>query len=257
MSRKKTRKSQNWHDTNVVNMTEALMMNGRAMQEGPKRKTWTSHDLKNIKPLRPAQEDMVHDFLAGKNILAHGSAGTGKTFLAIYLALTELLHKDGQFDKIIIVRSAVPTRDMGFMPGSLTEKIALYELPYVDIFHDLFGRFSTYEDMKHSGLVEFTTTSYIRGLTWDNAIIIVDEVQNMEFHEINSIMTRVGMGTRIILAGDIPQTDLRRKGERTGMDRLLDILKKMKDFSSIKFNHDDIVRSDFVKSWIIASEEIV
>lgn len=235
---------------------DLVVNNQRAMSEGPKPKKWSSHDLKRIKPLTPTQEDMFKAWFQGDNVVAHGSAGTGKTFLAMYLALYEQLERREQ-QKIIVVRSAVPTREVGHLPGTLEEKTALYELPYHDICHELIGRRSTYQDMKDAGLIEFMTTSFIRGLTWDNAIIIVEEGENMTFHEIDSVMTRVGENSRVIFTGDLVQTDLdgSRKNGACGMGRFLNVVDRMDAFASIKFTPDDIVRSHFVKSWIVASQE--
>jgi len=240
--------------TEIESLSLALSLNGKAQEEGPRRKHWNQHDLKTIKPLTDSQEDLFHSWYNNKNICAYGSAGTGKTFLALYLALSEVLKR--QQSRIIIVRSAVPTRDVGFLPGTLEEKTALYELPYHDILAELVGRNSTYADMKEAGLIEFVSTSFIRGLTWDNAVIVIDEGENMTFHEIDSIMTRVGENTRIIFTGDLKQTDLDgKKGNTSGMGDALRVFDKMEQFDSIAFNKYDIVRSDFVKSWIIASEQ--
>lgn len=244
---------------NVYQLTEALVRNGKAMEEGPRRKTWSIHDLKIISPLTPVQHDFFQDFISGKNICGHGSAGTGKTFIAIYLALNEILRKDTPHKQIIIIRSAVSTRDLGFMPGTLEEKTALYEAPYKDMFVELLGRYSSYDDMKEAGKVEFCTTSFVRGLTWDNAIVIIDESQNMTFHEINSIMTRVGVNTRIIVVGDSIQSDLdhkARKQDSSGLKEFIKVVLTMKEFSVLKFTKNDIVRSEFVKSWIVACEEL-
>lgn len=250
----KQRRSSSRSTNNIY--PEQFIQNVRAVQEGPKRKHWTRHDLKNVQPLTATQHEMFEDFFQGFHLIAHGSAGTGKTFLACFLALNELLDPSNNYDRIIIVRSAVPTRDVGFMPGTLSEKVALYELPYKDIFGDLLGKFSSYEDMKEAGYVEFCTTSYVRGLTWDNAIVIVDEAQSATFHEINSVITRIGKNTRLIIAGDIPQTDLRKKHEVGGMQDLITVAGNMNQFSVIEFTHHDIVRSEFVKSWIKACDEL-
>lgn len=222
----------------------------------PKRRRWSLYDLKNIKPLTPAQEDMIHTFVNGQNVCAYGSAGTGKSFLAIYLALNEVLNPDTKQDHIILVRSVVPTRDIGFLPGTLEEKIALYETPYHDIFGEIIGRDSTYKDMKDAKLVEFITTSFIRGLTWNNAVVVVEESQNMTAQEINSVMTRVGVDTRVIFTGDTRQSDLAHKanGQGSGMEHFLKVIDKMNEFEKIHFTVQDIVRSDFVKHWIIACE---
>lgn len=230
------------------------LTNQQAALEGPKRKKWNIHDLKKVKPLTPTQDEMFHAWFQGDHICAHGSAGTGKTFLALYLAFLEILETQDQ-NKIMLVRSAVPTREIGHLPGTLEEKTALYELPYHEICHELFGRKTTYQDMKDAGAIEFMTTSFIRGLTWDNAVVIVDEGENMTFHEINSIMTRLGRNSRVIFTGDIVQTDLdgRRNGT-CGMEHFLNVIDNMNIFSSIEFFKEDIVRDDFVKAWITATE---
>jgi phosphate starvation-inducible protein PhoH len=200
---------------------------------------------------------MFHAFINGKNLCAHGTAGTGKTFVALYLALNEmLLHHT--CDRIIIVRSAVPSRDVGFLPGTLEEKIAVYEQPYVALFHELIGRPTSYQDMKDGGVVEFVTTSFLRGLTWDNAIIIVDECQNMTFEELNTIMTRVGEHSRIMVVGDVAQPDLHQQRNRvdvTGMEKFLRIVSRMGEFYTVKFTRHDIVRGPLVKAWIEACED--
>lgn len=236
-------------------LKQALYANGIAHEEGPRKKTWSTKDLKHIKPITAAQEEMFHTWFQGKHLCASGSAGTGKTFLAFYLALNEVLA--GKAQKIIIVRSTVATRDIGFLPGTIEEKTAMYELPYHDIAWELVGRASTYENMKQAGIIEFMITSFVRGLTWDNAIVIIDEGQNMTFHEINSVMTRIGNNTRIIMTGDTKQTDL-TEGKKhlglEGMSQAIKVFENMDAFASIHFTKHDIVRSEFVKSWIIACE---
>ena len=251
---KKRKRSRN---AQIIDLADALVNNGHAIQEGPKRKKWTRHDLKHIKPLTTNQEEMFRAFFEGKHICAHGSAGTGKTFIAIYLALNEMFHSQ-TIDRIVIVRSAVPTRDMGFMKGTLEEKEALYELPYAEMFTELLGRRNSYQDMKDADVVRFCTTSYVRGLTWDNAVVIVDEVQNMNFHEINSIVTRLGDSSRVILVGDLRQNDLHnRRHDQSGIDSLIKVAEQMPAFGVVHFTKHDIVRSAFVKSWICTSEEVL
>jgi phosphate starvation-inducible PhoH-like protein len=231
--------------------------NTKAMEEGPIKKKWTSFDLNTIKPLTSTQEDMFHAWYEGKHICASGTAGTGKTFLALYLAFQEILNKQYYPNRIILVRSNVKTREIGALPGDLNEKMADYENPYKDMCEELFGRPSTYEDMKHAGLIAFMPTSFIRGLTWHNAVVIVDEGQNLNFHEINSIMTRIGENTRVIVTGDIHQSDLPHNGkDKSGMRQFLDVMKDMAVFESLNFTRYDIVRSEFVKSWIMATEHL-
>lgn len=255
MSNTRARSKGRTKQDQVYHLTQALYDNGRAQLEGPKRKRWSRHDLKTIKPLTERQEDMFHAFMSGQNVVAAGSAGTGKTYIAIYLALNEILSAQSEASQLIIIRSVVPTREIGHLPGTLEEKAAVYELPYGDMFAELVGHANSYQDMKAAGIVQFHTTSFIRGLTWDNTIVVVDEGQNMDFHEINSLMTRIGQNSRVIFAGDIPQSDLRKKYETSGMDKFLRVAKRMSDFSTIEFTREDIVRSDFVKRWITACED--
>lgn len=209
--------------------------------------------LAEISPLTTTQENAFHANGDNKHLLLYGVAGTGKTFLAAYFALSDLLV--GNARQIIIVRSAVTTRDQGFLPGTLQEKMALYEAPYREIFAELCGgRRDVYDLLKKRDYLEFMSTSFIRGVTFDDAIIIVDEVQNCTDHEINSILTRVGKNTRVILCGDHRQDDLKMSGKKTqisGIQILLKIARAMKSFSLIEFGVHDIVRSGFVKEYII------
>jgi len=210
-----------------------------------------------MQPLRPAndkQADAIQSWVQGSNLALLGSTGTGKTSLGVYLACTSMLRKDEVVDKIIIVRSAVQSRNVGFLPGDLTEKLAAYEEPYIRAFASLFGRDSTYNDMKDAGKVIFCSTSFLRGVTFENAVILLDEAQNCQFDEINTVLSRLGHGSRVIIMGDKRQTDLERK-EPSGLPAFTEIVKDIKGFQTILFNRYDIVRSGFVRSWIIASED--
>ena len=233
----------------------ALQQDVAAKVEGPIKKRWSKHDIKPVQALTENQKNMFIQYYQGDSVLGYGSAGTGKTFLASYLALSDVVDHTKPQDKIVVVRSAVQARDIGFMPGTEEEKNQYFEAPYMRIFQELCGRASTYKDMKAAGLIEFVTTTFIRGVTWDNAIIIVDEIQNLNADEINTVMTRVGRDSRVILCGDTKQNDLKKKAsDASGLGQLLKIIPHMKNFSSVQFTHDDIVRSSFVKEWIIASE---
>lgn len=210
--------------------------------------------LKSIKPITKNQEKAFHSFFSEKNLLLYGFAGTGKTYIGLYLALNELIK--GNHRKICIVRSAVNSRDIGFLPGTIQEKIALYEVPYREMMKDLLERGDGYDLLKSKHTLEFMTTSFLRGITIDDAVIVVDEVQNMTDHEISSILTRVGQNCRVILCGDFMQDDLkinsRGKNQESGMEILLDTVKRMGCFDCIEFQIEDIVRSGFVKEYIIA-----
>lgn len=254
----KKRRSENHEHLKFLEQT--LHLNGQALVEGPtKKKTWSIHDLKSIQPLTENQRLMFEGFSEGYNLFAHGSAGTGKTYLALYLALSEVLRLEKkQQTKIIIVRSAVPSRDSGFLPGTYEEKMAIYEAPYKDICADLIGRQSTYDNMKEAGLIEFQSTSYLRGLTWDDTIVIIDEIQSMTWHELNTVITRLGKNARLMVIGDRAQNDLvYKRNELTGIESAFKVIDRLSnDFWQINFKPDDICRSRFVKAWILACEEV-
>jgi phosphate starvation-inducible PhoH-like protein len=226
-------------------------------KEHKKNKSLSKHDLKVIKPLTDAQEEMMKSYMSGSSILATGSSGTGKTFIALYLALNDMLDKNMPQNKINIIRSVVATREIGFLPGDLEEKMEVYETPYVDIFSELFnGKPTCYNNFKKQQKVNFMSTSFLRGQTWDNTIVVVDEAQNMNFHEINTIMTRIGHNSKVIIAGDSKQTDLFKSNKDSSyMTELERVLRDNKFFDTIAFNKHDIVRSDFVKSWIECTED--
>jgi len=199
--------------------------------------------LKEIEPLTKSQLEV---FESTKHLMLHGCAGTGKTFISLYLALDDLQKEE--YDRIILVRSAVPTREMGFLPGTEDEKSKVYENPYVNILQELFSRGDNpYGQMKQKGIINFLTTSYIRGTTFNNSVVIVDECQNMTFHELDSIITRVGQNCRIIFCGDFFQADLRNNG----LHDFMKIIKAMDEFDFVEFGINDIVRSDFVKSYLV------
>jgi phosphate starvation-inducible protein PhoH len=200
--------------------------------------------------IEPLTRNQVKAFESSKNLILHGLAGTGKTFISSYLAYDDM--SKGVYDKLVIIRSAVPTRDMGFLPGTEKEKASVYEEPYKDIANELFQRGDAYGIMKQKNLVEFMTTSFIRGITLRDAVIIIDECQNMSFHELDSIITRMGENCRVIFCGDFRQADLKQNG----MENFMQILKRMELFDFIDFQVEDIVRSDFVKSYIIAKNEL-
>ena len=210
-----------------------------------------------IKPLTENQKLTFEYYNQNYNLLLHGTAGTGKTFITIYLALKEIITKE-KYSKLVIVRSAVPTRNVGFMPGNLKEKNRMYEAPYAGICAELFGRADAYEVLKNKNIMQFTTTSYLRGTTLDDAIVVVDECQNMSDQELHTIMTRIGENSKIIFCGDTNQDDLtsERFMESSGLKKFMQVLKNMKEFAFVQFTSKDIVRSDLVKSYIIARENL-
>lgn len=219
------------------------------------RYTLGNMSLKTITPLTDNQRKTFETYRAGKNLMLHGMAGTGKTFISMYLALNDVINRE-LYDNVTIVRSVVPTRDMGFLPGNQKEKSQAYEMPYFPIATDLFGRGDAYEVLKQKKLVNFITTSFIRGTTINDSVIIVDEVENMTFHEIDSVITRCGKNCKIIFCGDFRQSDLLKSDEKNGLLRFMDIVDKLRDFGYIEFGQDDIVRSGLVRDYIIAKTEL-
>lgn len=210
-------------------------------------------DLKTFQPLTENQKTFFDAYKRGDYFVAlHGVAGTGKTFIAMYKALEEVLDKSNPFDKIIIVRSAVQSREMGHLPGDVGEKMDIYQQPYRQICETLFGRKDAYQRLEEQGHIEFISTSFIRGMSFDDAIIIVDEMQNMNFEEIDTVMTRVGYRSKIIWCGDYRQTDLRKSNDKSGLLKFFDIAHHMGAFTRVEFTTDDIVRSSLVKDYILA-----
>jgi predicted ribonuclease YlaK len=211
-------------------------------------------DLKTFQPLTDNQRIFFDAYKRGDYFVAlHGVAGTGKTFCAVYKALEEVLEKSNPFKKIIIVRSAVQSREIGHLPGDVTEKMEIYSQPYVQICHTLFDRKDAYQRLEEQGYIEFISTSFIRGMSFDDAIIIVDEMQNLTFEEIDTVMTRVGYRSKIIWCGDYRQTDLNRKrNDMSGILKFFDIADRMGAFTKVEFTPEDIVRSSLVKDYILA-----
>ena len=212
-------------------------------------------DVERRWPLTETQRNVIAAYNEGQHLVLHGVAGTGKTFLSMYLALNEVLTTE-DVDKVYIIRSVVPTRDMGFLPGNARQKAAVYEAPYSAIATELFGRGDAYDILKNKNNVEFLSTSFIRGTTFRNCIIIADEINNMTFHELDSLITRVGNNCRIIFCGDYRQTDLITTADRNGLQRFMNVLNTIKSFTHIEFGISDIVRSGIVKEYIISKSDL-
>ena len=219
----------------------------------------SSFKLREVKPLTTTQEDVIRAYGEGHNIFMYGVAGTGKSFLSLYLAFQNIINdKSNNYHKIYIVRSAVASRSLGFLPGDPNEKVMIYEEPYIGIVNNLFSRGDAWETCKRKGIIEFRSTSYLRGITLDNCIILFDEVQNCRFEELDTLTTRYGKNCRLMICGDLEQSDLTcNKNDVTGLPRYIKIIKSMDDyFRFIEFNVGDIVRSGFVKDYITKKHEL-
>jgi len=226
-------------------------------QQGGKEESVQRNNLslKHFEPLT-ANQKLTYQNFNHKNLMLHGMAGTGKSFISLYLSLKEVIKTDSIYKKVVIVRSVVPTRDMGFLPGNNKEKAKVYEAPYYAICSELFGRGDAYEVLKSRGIVDFISTSFIRGITLNDSIIVVDEIANLTLHELDSIITRVGKNCKIIFSGDFSQSDFTREQDRNGLKDFMKIIDRMKSFEFIEFNENDIVRSAMVKEYIISKHRL-
>ena len=220
-------------------------------------------DLVSIKPITDNQKVVFEAWRKqNKNLFLFGAAGTGKTFISLYLALEQVLDPKTKYQNVIIIRSVVPTRDIGFLPGDEEDKSALYQVPYHNMVQFMFEQSSDtafsmlYDRLKNQNSVTFLTTSYLRGITLDNAIVIVDESQNCNFHELDTIVTRVGQDSKIIFCGDFFQSDLTKMAEKEGLQDFMRILENMKEFEVVEFTIGDIVRSGFVRSYLIEKTKL-
>ena len=227
-----------------------------------KQKEITYSQLNQIKPVTDSQKVVFDSWKQGLNQFLFGCAGTGKTFVSLYLALSEVLQNDTPYDKVVMVRSLIPTREIGFLPGDEEDKAALYQVPYSNMMQFMFEQpneqafESLYNRIKAQGSFYFLSTSFLRGLTFDNSIIIVDECQNLNFHELDTIITRVGQDSKIVFCGDFSQTDLTKTNERNGLMDFLQILQEMEEFNCVEFNIGDIVRSGFVRNYLIQKTKL-
>ena len=223
-----------------------------------RKKPIGSEHLLDIKPLTPSQEKVFEAWEKQKNMFLFGAAGTGKSFVTMYLALRDILDEKTPYNKLYVVRSLVPTREIGFLPGDHEDKANLYQIPYKNMVRFMFEMPDDpsfemlYANLKAQDTVSFWSTSFIRGTTIDNSIVLVDESENLNFHELDSIITRLGVNSRIIFAGDAAQTDLTKAHEKTGIMDFKKIIDDMDEFESIEFGIDDIVRSGIVKSYLIS-----
>ena len=235
---------------------------GLTAKQMKRKKPINAEMLRDIEPLTQNQKTLFDSYATGKNIVAYGVAGTGKTFITLYNALRDVLDEKTPYERIHIVRSLVATREIGFLPGDHEDKSYLYQIPYIDMVKYMFEMPSEadfemlYGNLKTQDTITFLSTSFIRGTTFDKSIIIVDEYQNLNYHELDSIMTRVGSDSKIMFCGDATQSDLVRTNERNGLIDFMKILRLMSSVDILEFGVEDIVRSGLVKEYILAKLEL-
>ena len=235
---------------------------GLTAKQMKRKKPINSDFLRDIEPLTDNQKVLFDAYDAGKNVVAYGAAGTGKTFITLYNALCDVLDPTTPYEKIYLVRSLVATREIGFLPGDHEDKSSLYQIPYKNMVKYMFelpteADFEMlYGNLKTQGTISFWSTSFIRGTTLDNAIVIVDEFQNLNYHELDSIITRVGENTKIMFCGDATQSDLLKQNERNGIVDFMRILRLMPSVDMVEFGVEDIVRSGLCKEYLIAKLEL-
>ena len=235
---------------------------GLTAKQMRRKKPVNSEYLVNIEPITENQKILFNSYNEGKNIISYGAAGTGKTFVTLYNALKNVLDESTPYEKIYIVRSLVATREIGFLPGDHEDKSDIYQVPYKHMVKYMFEMSTDadfemlYGNLKTQGTIDFWSTSFIRGTTFDNAIIIVDEFQNLNYHELDSIMTRVGQDSKIMFCGDATQSDLTKTNERNGIMDFMRVIRLMPSLDIIEFGVEDIVRSGLVKEYILAKMEV-
>ena len=231
---------------------------GYTAKQMRKKKPINNEYLVDITPLTDNQKILFDSYNQQKNIVAYGVAGTGKTFITLYNALKDVLDETTPYERVYIVRSLVSTREIGFLPGDHEDKADIYQIPYKHMVKYMFQMPSDadfemlYGNLRSQETIKFWSTSFIRGTTLDNAIIIVDEFQNLNFHELDSIITRVGENSKICFCGDATQSDLTKTNDRNGIVDFMNILRKMVSFDIIEFDVNDIVRSGLGKEYIVA-----
>ena len=231
---------------------------GMSAKQMRRKKPINLDHLKVIEPLTDNQERVFNSYAEGKNLVLHGAAGTGKTFISLYLALKDVLEPSSPYEKVYMVRSLVPTREIGFLPGDHEYKSNLYQIPYKNMVKYMFQMPDDpafemlYDNLRAQETISFWSTSFIRGVTMDNCVVIVDEFSNLNFHELDSMITRVGENCKIIFSGDYTQSDLVKSNEKNGVLDFMRILQTMQSFDCVEFGIEDIVRSGLVREYLIS-----
>ncbi len=243
--------------------TQSPVPFGMSNRQMKRKKPINADLMRSVEPLTESQKELFRCYQNNQNLVAYGCAGTGKTFITLYNALKDVMDMKSPYEKIYIVRSLVATREIGFLPGDHEDKSSLYQIPYKNMVKYMFelpteADFEMlYGNLKTQGTISFWSTSFIRGTTLDNAIVIVDEFQNLNYHELDSIITRIGENSKIMFCGDATQSDLTKSAEKNGIADFMKILRIMPSVDIIEFGVEDIVRSGLVKEYLLAKMETI
>lgn len=223
------------------------------MQQKPKtktRRTRTKHDTTKSRielvPRNGNQGAYIKALDESNQVIVFGPAGTGKTYVVSTYAANAYHMKD--IDKIVITRPHVAVgKDIGYLPGTLEEKSAPWALPVLDVLERKLGK-GVVETALKNGNIEVAPLALMRGRSFDNTFVICDEAQNISLPELKMLVTRIGEGSKLVLNGDIQQSDLK---EADGLSKIVHLTKKhMLPIPIIEFGVDDIVRSDICRLWI-------
>ena len=206
----------------------------------------TTRKVSGIVPKTEKQKELLDALKASSQVFILGPAGTGKTYVTATYAAD--LYTTKEIDKIVITRPHVAVgKELGFLKGDLQEKTMPWALPVLDVLEKHLGK-GTVETAIKNGNIEMAPLALMRGRSFDNAFIIVDETQNITTHELKMLLTRVGEDTTIVLNGDIQQSDLK---EADGLSKVIHLAKKhMLPVPIIEFGVDDIIRSDICAQWV-------
>lgn len=233
------------------------MRKNKNEEQLPKLSKLKLDSLLELKAKNEKQDAAMKEYDTGQNLILSGSAGTGKTFIGLGLAIEDVLDPNTDYNRLLIIRSAVPTRDMGFLPGDEEEKKEVYSRPYVSIMSELFNDRLAWQKLQAFNQLQFDTTSYTRGHTWNNCIVVIDEMQNLSFHELDSVISRMGDRSKIIFCGDYYQTDFVKSNEKDGLHNFMKIINRLESFTTVEFTWKDIVRSKLVRDYIVTKEMLI
>ena len=211
-----------------------------------------THKGKPLKPKTLGQKNYVNSIRNKDIVFGVGPAGTGKTYIAVAMAINA--YKTKEVQKIILARPAVEAGErLGFLPGDLQDKVDPYLRPLYDALYDVLGRDAALR-LKEKEVIEVVPLAYMRGRTLDNSFIILDEAQNTTREQMKMFLTRMGFGSKVVVTGDVTQIDLPR-GKKSGLVEALRVLKNIRDIDICYLKDTDVVRHELVKKIINAYDQ--